>query len=58
MLEETVERGKEEGREKEREREPPAMSGGGGGSWFNICWVCAAGLHPILVYFVAHYRPH
>ena len=30
-----------------------------GGSWVNICWVCAAGLSeplPIIVYCVANYR--
>ena len=60
MLEETGERGREEGREREREREGKRASSdvGGGGSWVNIGWLCAAGLQPILVYFVAHYRPH
>ena len=35
--------------------------GGGGGTWLNFCWVCAAGLsetYPIIVYSVANYRPH
>ena len=33
--------------------------GGAGGTWVNACCVCAAGLpYPILVYFVANYRPH
>ena len=35
--------------------------GGGGGTWFNFCWVCAAASpnpYPIIVYSVASYRPH
>ena len=34
---------------------------GGGGTWVNFCWICAAGsLSPysILVYFLANDRPH
>ena len=32
-----------------------------GGTWVNFCRVCAAGLsepYPIIVYFLANYRPH
>ena len=35
--------------------------GGGGGNWVNVCLLCAAGLSeplPIIVYFLANYRPH
>ena len=35
--------------------------GGGGGTWDSFCRVCVAGLLeplPIIVYFVANYRPH
>ena len=39
-----------------------AISPGGGGSWVNFCWVCAAGLseppYPIIAYPVAKYRSH
>ena len=35
------------------------MLGALGGTWVNACCVCAAGFpYPILVYFVANYRPH
>ena len=38
------------------------IRGGGGGTWVNFCWLCAAGiseslLYPIIVYSVANYRP-
>ena len=35
--------------------------GGGGGTWVNFCWICAAcsqSLYPILVYFLANDTPH
>ena len=35
--------------------------GGGGWTWDNFCWVCAAASqspYPIIVYSVANYRPH
>ena len=41
--------------------ELPGVEGGGGGTWDSFCWVCVAGLLeplPIIVYFVANYRPH
>ena len=34
---------------------------GGGATWVNFCWICAAGSqrpYPILVYFLANDRPH
>ena len=38
-----------------------AWERGGGSTWVNFCWVCAAGLSeplPFIVYFMANYRPH
>ena len=29
-----------------------------GGTWLDFCWVCAAGLYPVIVYPVANYRPY
>ena len=34
---------------------------GGGDTWVQFCWVCALASQspcPIIVYFVASYRPH